>query len=80
MAPNHVNNFIELAKKGFYDGTTFHRVIPAFMIQGGDRILKAKIGHHSPILCSIDFVCADSFCAKSSDCLTVFCKSLLKAI
>jgi len=36
VAPNHVNNFIELASKGFYDGTTFHRVIPGFMIQGGD--------------------------------------------
>lgn len=36
VAPNHVDNFIELAKKGFYDGTTFHRVIPGFMIQGGD--------------------------------------------
>src|SRR4030067_1246695 len=36
VAPNHVNNFTELAKKGFYDGTTFHRVIPKFMIQGGD--------------------------------------------
>jgi peptidyl-prolyl cis-trans isomerase B (cyclophilin B) len=36
VAPNHVNNFIELAQKGFYDGTTFHRVIPGFMIQGGD--------------------------------------------
>lgn len=36
LAPNHVNNFIELAKKGFFDGTTFHRVIPGFMIQGGD--------------------------------------------
>ncbi len=36
VAPGHVNNFIDLAKKGFYDGTTFHRVIPGFMIQGGD--------------------------------------------
>lgn len=36
VAPNHVNNFIDLARKGFYDGTTFHRVIPGFMIQGGD--------------------------------------------
>ncbi len=36
VAPNHVTNFIELAKKGFYDGTIFHRVIPGFMIQGGD--------------------------------------------
>jgi peptidyl-prolyl cis-trans isomerase B (cyclophilin B) len=36
VAPNHVNNFIELARKGFYDGTTFHRIIPGFMIQGGD--------------------------------------------
>jgi len=36
VAPNHVNNFIELAKKGFYNGTTFHRVIPGFVIQGGD--------------------------------------------
>ncbi len=35
-APNHVKNFIDLAKKGFYDGTIFHRVIPGFMIQGGD--------------------------------------------
>ncbi len=36
VAPNHVNNFVELAKKGFYDNTIFHRVIPGFMIQGGD--------------------------------------------
>ena len=35
-APGHVKNFTDLAKKSFYDGTTFHRVIPGFMIQGGD--------------------------------------------
>jgi peptidyl-prolyl cis-trans isomerase B (cyclophilin B) len=36
VAPNTVNNFISLVKKGFYDGTIFHRVMPGFMIQGGD--------------------------------------------
>ena len=36
LAPNTVKNFIELAKKGYYDGVIFHRVIPDFMIQGGD--------------------------------------------
>lgn len=35
-APNTVNNFVFLANEGFYDGTTFHRVIPGFMAQGGD--------------------------------------------
>lgn len=41
-APGHVNNFIELSKKGFYDGTIFHRVIPGFMIQGGDPNSKSS--------------------------------------
>jgi len=52
VAPNHVNNFIELARKGFYDGTVFHRIIPGFMIQGGDPNSKgpdrAKYGTGNP--------------------------------
>lgn len=36
IAPNTVNNFISLIQKGYYDGAIFHRVIPGFMIQGGD--------------------------------------------
>lgn len=52
VAPNHVRNFLDLAYTGFYDGKIFHRVIPGFMIQGGDptgtgtgsgpRMLKAE--------------------------------------
>lgn len=40
LAPNHVESFVKLAKSGFYNGTIFHRVIPGFMIQGGDPYTK----------------------------------------
>ena len=40
LAPETVRNFVTLAKSGFYDGTLFHRVIPGFMIQGGDPNTK----------------------------------------
>ncbi len=46
-APGHVKNFQDLAKKGFYDGTTFHRVIPGFMIQGGDPNTRDPKGPRS---------------------------------
>ncbi|MBN1847971.1 MAG: peptidylprolyl isomerase [Deltaproteobacteria bacterium] len=42
LAPNHVDNFISLAEKGYYNGTIFHRVIPGFMIQGGDPNSKSE--------------------------------------
>ena len=45
-APRHVAAFIELADKGFYDGTTFHRVEPGFVIQGGDP--NTKTGQGAP--------------------------------
>ena len=43
-APNTVNNFVFLAKDGFYDGTSFHRVIEDFMIQGGDPTASGRGG------------------------------------
>jgi peptidyl-prolyl cis-trans isomerase B (cyclophilin B) len=43
VAPRHVENFIKLAKSGFYNGTIFHRVIPGFMIQGGDPNTKNSL-------------------------------------
>lgn len=61
IAPNHVRNFLDLSSSGFYEGTIFHRVIPGFMIQGGDptgtgagdgpRQIKAEFSqdvHHTP--------------------------------
>ena len=50
QAPNTVANFIRLANRGFYNGLTFHRTIPDFMIQGGD---KAGTGSGSPSLSDI---------------------------
>lgn len=46
-APKHVENFIKLARSGFYNGTIFHRVIPGFMIQGGDPNTKDSLKKES---------------------------------
>ena len=46
-APKTVANFIKLAKDGYYNGTTFHRVIPGFMIQGGDPNSKSGGSQHA---------------------------------
>jgi cyclophilin family peptidyl-prolyl cis-trans isomerase len=43
-APQTVNNFVYLARAGFYDGLTFHRVVPGFVIQGGDPLGKGNGG------------------------------------
>ena len=54
VAPGHVNNFIELAKKGFYNGLIFHRVIPGFMIQGGCP-LGSGIGSNGNVRLKAEF-------------------------
>jgi cyclophilin family peptidyl-prolyl cis-trans isomerase len=46
LTPNTVNNFVKLAKSGFYDGVKFHRIINNFMIQGGDPLTKEEAKKH----------------------------------
>lgn len=53
-APNTVENFCKLAKSGFYDGLTFHRVIPDFVIQGGCPIGNGAGGPGYKIKCELD--------------------------
>jgi peptidyl-prolyl cis-trans isomerase B (cyclophilin B) len=57
LAPHHVDNFVHFARTGFYEGTVFHRIIPGFMIQGGDPNSKdadpRNDGTGSPMLADI---------------------------
>lgn len=53
-APNTVKNFVELAKKGYYDGLNFHRVIPDFVIQGGCPYGTGSGGPGYTIKCELD--------------------------
>ncbi len=53
-APNTVQNFVDLSKKGFYDGLTFHRVIPNFVIQGGCPEGNGSGGPGYKIKCELD--------------------------
>jgi peptidyl-prolyl cis-trans isomerase B (cyclophilin B) len=52
-APNTVDNFLKLAKEGFYNGVTFHRVIPDFVIQGGDPTGTGAGGPGYKIKCEL---------------------------
>lgn len=52
-APNTVANFLKLAKEGFYNGVTFHRVIPDFMVQGGDPTGTGAGGSGTRIDCEL---------------------------
>ncbi|CAG5070624.1 putative peptidyl-prolyl cis-trans isomerase [Dyadobacter sp. CECT 9623] len=52
-APGTVKNFVDLSKKGFYDGLIFHRVIPDFMVQGGDPTGTGRGGPGYKIKCEL---------------------------
>lgn len=53
-APNTIQNFVDLSKKGFYDGLTFHRVIPNFVIQGGCPVGNGSGGPGYKIKCELE--------------------------
>src|SRR3546814_11866243 len=53
-APGTVANFVKLAREGYYDGTTFHRVIPDFVVQGGDPTGTGAGGPGYSIPCELD--------------------------
>ncbi len=53
-APNTVANFVKLSKEGFYDGVSFHRVIPDFVVQGGDPTGTGRGGPGYTIKCELD--------------------------
>ncbi len=55
VAPNHVRNFLDLCHTGFYDGLLFHRVIPGFMIQGGDPLTRTPRGAGAPRVLDAEF-------------------------
>lgn len=83
VAPNHAENFLELARDGFYDGVIFHRIIPGFVIQGGcpdgtgtgggPRRLKAEFNdreHHPGVLSMARASDPDSASSQFFVCLT----------
>ena len=83
VAPNHVENFLDLVGSGFYDGLTFHRIIPDFVIQGGcpkgngtgdgPRRLKAEFNdreHHPGVLSMARSADPDSASSQFFVCLT----------
>lgn len=77
LAPNTVANFIRLANRGFYDGLTFHRTIPDFMIQGGD---KNGNGSGSPSLSDIidDVEVDKEYCIKGEFVANGYSKNTLR--